>query len=49
MKHNLTNAQLDALKEATNIGAGHAAIALSQLIGRKIMIAVTDSRIIPSD
>lgn len=37
---NLTAKQCDALKEMGNIGAGHAALALSQLMGRKIMIAV---------
>src|ERR1043166_5887393 len=32
--------QLDALREVANIGAGHAATALSQLVGSKIMISV---------
>ena len=32
--------QLDALKEVANIGAGHAATALSQMTGSKIMISV---------
>jgi chemotaxis protein CheC len=32
--------QLDAMKEVGNIGAGHAATALSQLIGEKIMITI---------
>jgi chemotaxis protein CheC len=32
--------QLDALREVANIGAGHAATALSQLIGETIMITV---------
>jgi chemotaxis protein CheC len=32
--------QLDALKEVANIGAGHAATALSQMIGGTIMISV---------
>ncbi len=32
--------QLDALREVANIGAGHAATALSQLIGQTIMISV---------
>ena len=36
----LTELQKSALLEAGNIGAGHAAIALSQLMGRKIMIAI---------
>jgi chemotaxis protein CheC len=36
----LKTLQLDALKEVANIGAGHAATALSQLTNRKIMISV---------
>ena len=32
--------ELDALREVANIGAGHAATALSQLTGRRIMIDV---------
>ena len=32
--------QLDALRETANIGAGHAATALSQMTGRTIMITV---------
>ena len=32
--------QLDALKEVENIGAGHAATALSQMTNRRIMISV---------
>ncbi len=48
MKEKLNELQLDALREVTNIGAGHAAIALSQLLERKIMIAVTRSEIVPS-
>ena len=32
--------QLDALREVANIGAGHAATALSQLTGSTIMITV---------
>ena len=32
--------QLDALREVENIGAGHAATALSQMTNRRIMIAV---------
>lgn len=35
----LNDMQLDAVKEVGNIGAGHAATALSQLIDKKIMIA----------
>jgi chemotaxis protein CheC len=36
----LTDMQLDAVREVGNIGAGHAATALSQLIEKKIMITV---------
>ncbi len=46
----LTEAQIDALREVGNIGAGHAATALSQMIGRKkIMITVPDVKIIEKD
>ncbi|MGH7663603.1 MAG: chemotaxis protein CheC [Gemmatimonadaceae bacterium] len=36
----LTPVQLDALREVANIGAGHAATALSQMTGATIMISV---------
>lgn len=36
----LQDRELDALREVANIGAGHAATALSQLTGRRIMIDV---------
>ncbi len=36
----LTDGQLDALKEISNIGMGHAATALSQLVGETIMLKV---------
>ena len=36
----LKPAQIDALREVANIGAGHAATALSTMIGREIMITV---------
>jgi chemotaxis protein CheC len=36
----LKELQLDALKEVENIGAGHAATALSQMTNRRIMITV---------
>lgn len=45
----LTEIQLSALAEAGNIGSGHAAIALSQLLGRKIMVAVTKVRVTDVD
>ncbi|HTJ21881.1 MAG TPA: chemotaxis protein CheC [Gemmatimonadaceae bacterium] len=36
----LKTLQLDALREVANIGAGHAATALSQMVGERIMITV---------
>lgn len=36
----LNNIQLDAIREVGNVGAGHAATALSQMIGKKILITV---------
>lgn len=36
----LKEIQLDALREVANIGAGHAATALSQLTNRRVMISV---------
>ncbi|MEZ4458005.1 MAG: chemotaxis protein CheC [Gemmatimonadales bacterium] len=38
----LTEVERDALREIANIGAGHAATALSQMTGRKIMINVPE-------
>ncbi len=38
--HELKELQVDALREVANIGAGHAATALSQLTDRRIMISV---------
>jgi chemotaxis protein CheC len=38
----LTLAERDALREVANIGAGHAATALSQMTGRKVMIDVPE-------
>lgn len=38
--HTLQHLQLDALRETANIGAGHAATALSQMTGSTIMIKV---------
>jgi chemotaxis protein CheC len=43
----LTPAERDALREVANIGAGHAATALSQMTGRKIMIDVPEVSIRP--
>lgn len=39
---NLSRAALDALREVANIGAGHAATALSQITGQQIMISVPE-------
>ncbi|MGH7506295.1 MAG: chemotaxis protein CheC [Longimicrobiales bacterium] len=39
--------QLDALREAANIGAGHAATALSQIAGRRIMVTVPEVSVLP--
>jgi chemotaxis protein CheC len=36
----LTEDQLDTFKEISNIGVGHAATALSQLLGQKVMLRV---------
>ena len=38
--------QLDALREIANIGAGHAATALSELTARRIMVDVPEVRVI---
>jgi chemotaxis protein CheC len=43
----LTAGQIDALKEVGNIGAGHGATALSQLLGKKIFITVPKANVIP--
>jgi chemotaxis protein CheC len=43
----LTPTQLDALREVANIGAGHAATALSQMTGSRIMISVPRLRVVP--
>jgi chemotaxis protein CheC len=43
----LTATQLDALKEVGNIGAGHGATALSQLVGKRILITVPQASVIP--
>jgi chemotaxis protein CheC len=43
----LKEQQLDALREVANIGAGHAATALSQMTNRTIMIAVPEVNVRP--
>jgi len=45
----LSEEQLDAIKEIGNIGAGHAATALSQLIGKKVFISVPRALCLPLD
>jgi chemotaxis protein CheC len=42
----LDASQLDAVREVANIGAGHAATALSQLTGHVIMINVPEVRLV---
>lgn len=44
---NLTSAQLDALREVGNVGAGNSATALSQIINRKIDMTVPQISILP--
>lgn len=43
----LRDLELDALKEVANVGAGHAATALSQLTNRRVMIDVPEVEICP--
>jgi len=43
----LKESQLDAIREVANIGAGHAATALSEMTNRKIMITVPRVKIRP--
>ncbi|WP_075980906.1 chemotaxis protein CheC [Bacillus massilinigeriensis] len=45
----ISTIHLDVLKEIGNIGAGHAATALSQLLNRKIDMKVPDVRIVSFD
>ncbi len=45
----LTDVQLDALREMGNIGAGNAATALSQLISETIDISVPSVKLVPLD
>ncbi len=40
---------MDALKEIGNIGAGHAATALSQMVGKRIDMSVTKVQILPAE
>jgi chemotaxis protein CheC len=43
---NLTNIQLDALKELANIGSGNAATSLSSMIGQPVDVSVPDVRVL---
>jgi chemotaxis protein CheC len=43
----MTPAQVDAIKEVGNIGAGHGATALSQLLGKRITVTVPKANIVP--
>jgi chemotaxis protein CheC len=45
--HALDPVQMDALREVANIGAAHAATALSQITARRVMIEVPDVSIVP--
>src|SRR5258708_8010822 len=44
-----TEFQLDALREIGNIGAGNAATALSQMVGRRVDMSVTKVLVLPAD
>lgn len=48
-KPGLSPERMDALKEVANIGAGHAATALSQMTGARIMIDVPTVNVAPLD
>ncbi len=41
--------QLDALREIGNVGAGNAATALSQMVGRPIEMSVTRVKVLPTE
>jgi chemotaxis protein CheC len=43
----LTDMQLDALRELANIGSGNAATSLSKMLGRSIDVAVPDAQMLP--
>jgi chemotaxis protein CheC len=47
--HTLSAERMDALKEVANIGAGHAATALSMMTGARIMIDVPTVNVAPLD
>ncbi|HJT23278.1 MAG TPA: chemotaxis protein CheC [bacterium] len=41
--------QLDVLREIGNIGSGHAATALSQMVGRRVDMSVTQVKVLKTD
>jgi len=43
----LDTRQVDALREVGNVGAGHAATALSQLVGRSVSLSVPKVAVVP--
>ena len=45
--HNLSDRQVDALREAGNIGAGNAAIALSQMVEERIGLSMPRASVLP--
>jgi chemotaxis protein CheC len=47
MIRSLDEASLDALREMSNVGAGHAATALAQMTGRTIQITIPEVRCVP--
>jgi chemotaxis protein CheC len=49
LKNQLSAERMDALKEVANIGAGHAATALSMMTGARIMIDVPTVNVAPLD
>jgi chemotaxis protein CheC len=49
IRHTLSPERMDALKEVANIGAGHAATALSMMTGARIMIDVPTVNVAPLD
>ncbi len=49
MTRSLSPLESDALREVANIGAGHAATALSQMTGGRIMISVPEVILVPLD
>lgn len=44
---NLSELQLDAMRELGNVGAGHAATALSQLLGTPVGLTVPSAELVP--